>query len=171
MIDNPYQTPQSDIFSGNTYAKNDGGVSAGVINELYKTKGWVRFLSVLGFIGSGFYFLAIILYFIGAGVMASKMADELGPIGVAGGLFVGIFYIIIGIIFTYPTVRMWKYASRINFLIYSERVEDLEDALAQQRSIWRFNGILALIGLILFAGGLIAGMVIPAIAAVRGMGM
>ena len=56
---NPYSSPQSNLFGG-TDATSGDGVTQGVLLQLQKTKPWVRFMSVMMFVGAAFLVLAAV---------------------------------------------------------------------------------------------------------------
>jgi len=117
---------------------------------LARTKGWVRFIGVLSFIGAAFVALGMLAMV----AFASKAGAVMLPIVVLYGAMVA-FYI-------YAGLKLNGYASAITRLIYSGRVADLEDALDQQRAFWKFAGIMMLLFIILMflamAGGAFTAM-------------
>jgi hypothetical protein len=130
------------------------GVSEATILALRQTRPWVMFLSILAFIGSAFMLLAG-LFMIGAGLVASSS----GGVEKGAPAFLGAIYLPLAILYIYPGIKMWMYGSAIGRLLNSGAVSDLEAALGQQKSFWKFSGIAAivLIGLyILIFVGVIA---------------
>ena len=77
--------------------------------------------------------------------------------GIAGsrsagvGLSVGLVYLVFAILYIYPSVRLWQYASSISRLEASRDSFSLETALDQQRSFWKFVGIVVTITIIVYA--------------------
>jgi hypothetical protein len=86
----------------------------------------------------------------------------MGLIGAAGSKFpawIGLVYLPFGAIYLYPAVKLWTYSSAIGRLLVSRGTGDLEAALDQQRSFWKFCGIaflviVALYGLV-FVGAMV----------------
>lgn len=70
----------------------------------------------------------------------------------SGGFFVvsGIFQLLFGALYLFPSIKLWKYGSSIRQLQLTQSVEDLEAAVAQQRGFWKFTGIMAIIAMIMF---------------------
>lgn len=125
------------LFSGS------GLVSDAAIQKLAGTKPWVRLVSVLSFIGSGFTMLmAAAMFMIGTlgSFAAAGRSGAALPVGF--GLGLSIIYTIVAIVQLYPGVKLWKYASAIARLMQSHSDEDLVQALDQQRGFWRFIGII-----------------------------
>ena len=122
-------------------------MSPRVVSELTGTKPWVRFLAVLAFLGAGFTILA------GLGVSAAMM-KQMGP----GALFIGVLYVLMGLIYIVPAIKLWKYGSAITQFQYSGSNDHLESALSAQRGFWKITGIMVIVGfvlVILFAVGMV----------------
>ena len=137
---NPFQSPMA------AESSSDYGDSApdldGAAHMLRQTKPWVRFISVLMFIGS-----AIIVIF-GLFVMAA------GAPGMPGrfGTIAGVFYIVMALLYIMPAVFLWAYADRIGFFLRQRSPGTLTSALESQKSFWKFVGVVASIFLCLYAG-------------------
>ena len=123
-----------------------GDVSQVVVEILRKTKPWVRFLSVLGFIGLA---LALVGAAVGL-VMTASAGGGLGP------MVIQVAALIVVILFEFPALFfLSRYASRIKNLVSSGHPQDLEDALSAQKSFWKYVGILTLVMIILYILGLV----------------
>jgi hypothetical protein len=140
MSIDPYSSPvshaQPPSFS------TSSAISQGVLAQLAGTKPWVRFMSVLMFIGAGFMLLgALIMLVMGGTIAASaKTGGSALPAGMMTGI--SILYALFAGIYIYPALKLWKYASNIGALLISSSMSDLEAALSQQRSFWKFLGIM-----------------------------
>jgi len=126
-----------------------------LIAPLMATKSWVRFISILGFIGCAF-------IVIGAVVMM-KLTGNIGhgQFGQAASGFtsvISIFYLIAGILYFVPSYYLFKYASAIAAATLSRTVDDISIALNYQKSFWKFAGILILVTFVL---GLLGGILVP----------
>ena len=136
MDANPYESPSSDPLGTNTAA--GGGVTPRVVSELAGTKPWVRLMAVLGFLGAGFMILA------GLG-RSVAMRAQIGP----GAIAIGVLYALMGLIYLFPAIKLWKFGSSILQLQHSNSTEHLEEALAQQRGFWKLTGIMIIVGFVL----------------------
>ncbi len=117
-----------------------GDVSVEVVELLRKTKPWVRLLAVLGFLGLG---LALV------GALAGLVLGASAGMG-AGTALVQLVAILVEILLFFPALLFLnRYASRIGNLVASGHPQDLEDALAAQKSYWKYVGILVLVFLLL----------------------
>lgn len=121
-----------------------GEVSGEVVGILRSTKPWVRFLSVLGFLGLALLVLGCLaIMVLPVGPMGSM---PLGPR--VGAAFV---YLLVGLIQFPAVLFLHRYAGRIASLATSGAPIDLEDALRAQKSFWKYVGILTLVMMILYA--------------------
>ena len=156
METNPYAA--SPVAAGAPHSQNPGGlVAEAVISQLAGTKPWVRFFSVLTFIGAGLMLLGGVFMLI-AGVAGAAMGSSGGPgspssMGFAsGGMMVGmaVIYLLLALLYIYPGIKLWKYASRIASLMYTRAEIDLETALNEQRAFWKFAGISVIVMIALY---------------------
>ena len=166
MSIDPYSSPVSHVQTA-SYASN-AAISQGVIEQLAGTKPWVRFMSVMSFIGAGLMLLAGL----GMGVAGSVGAMN-GKNGMGGGFFVGVAvaYALFAFIYIYPALKLWKYASYIGQLLISGSMLDLEAALGQQRSFWKFLGIMVIAIFVLYILIIIAAVAFGGFAAMQAQGM
>ena len=153
-MDNPYQAS-----SHSAYPTSSGSVTPATLQALAGTKPWVRLCSIMGFIGAGFMILAGLLMMT-TGAMAGMSSQQTA--GLAGlPVVMGITYIVLSIIYLFPSLKLWKYGSAIIRLMSSNSITDLEAALDQQRGFWKFVGILMIVMitfmLLAMVGGIIAG--------------
>jgi hypothetical protein len=153
MESNPYTTPvasgeRTDLFAGS------GLVSGAAIQKLAATKPWVRLISVISFIGSGFMLLGAGSLALVGTVGSFAAARSSGSVLPAGfGIGMAVAYAVFAIIYLYPGVKLWKYASSIARLMQTQSEADLVAALDQQRGFWKFIGVMVtiIIGLYILA--------------------
>jgi hypothetical protein len=137
MSFNPYEPPAS-AYDGNHTNPNAGAVlSDAIVGSLRKTRPWVLFLAIMGFVGAGIMALVAVL-----------VITEIP----AGSLLYAVFAAVVGI----PAFGMYRYAKAINKLLHGGGLPELEGALAAQASFWQIAGILTLIYLALIVVGSIA---------------
>jgi len=144
---NPYTPPAAAYGAPYAASPSHGAAPTEAVTELAieslrQTRPWVLFLSVLAFLGSGFMLLAGIGMTI-VGLVASK--------GQGFQSLIGLAYIPFGLVYVYPAVKMWAYGSAISRLSMSRSTSDLEAALVQQKHIWKFLGIAAIVMIIVYA--------------------
>ncbi len=143
----PYQTPHS--LTQPQPQGND--VSILVISHLVRTRKWVRLCSVLGFIGSGLMLLAGLTITISGSAIGGSAAMK--GMGYGTGLFLvmGLVYLVFALLYIYPSLRLWQYASSISQLEATSSSFHLETALDKQRSFWKFVGLMISIIIGLYA--------------------
>ena len=134
---NPYAA--SAPVANPTYSQS-GFVSEAVVAPLRRTAGWVRFISVLFWIGGIFTVFGAAVALLGSG--QSLAAGQSGLAGVNGiGLVV---YAGLGLAYLYPALKLWQYGSRCSSLSINPTESLLVDALEKQQSFWRFVGFIIL---------------------------
>lgn len=117
-----------------------------VMKELTGTKPWVRFLSVLMWIGCSVFLLFIVANLV-FGLVGGSALIKSGAAGAGVAFMIGttVGYGLLALLIVYPTLKLSKYASKIGRLAESRSFTDLAAALAEQRRFWKFYGILTLI--------------------------
>lgn len=126
---------------------------------LLETARWAKFLSILGFIFLGFYLLGGM-----ALAFSITITDEVGAwskgIGATGIL---LLYALGGFITVYPIYALYRYTILIKRAINSNDGITLNMALRYHRNYYRYNGIIAvvIIGLyaLIFIIAIIIGMI------------
>jgi hypothetical protein len=155
---NPYRSPSEGSEAFVVGDESGQAITHKVLSMLRQTQPWVRFLSVLGFICSA---VMVLVGSIGFVAMASAGARMEPP-----GLIVLLAYIPAGILYFFPSLFLFRYASRINALWTTRSVRQLEDALEAQKSFWKFVGILMLVVIVLYLLGIVLAIML-AVARVR----
>jgi hypothetical protein len=153
-MENPYAPSAADPS-----LQSQGTVTPAMVQSLRATKPWIRFCSILGFIITGFVFLAALMMGAGGGMMASSMPDSGTGIPM-GGLYaaLAVAYVLMGFLYLFPSLKLWKYGNRIVDLMSSHSVQDLEAALDAQRSFWKLVGIMVAVFIALYI--LVIGVVV-----------
>lgn len=118
-------------------------VTTQAIDILKHTWVWVRFMSVMCFIGTGLMMVAGLFLVLGAAIN-SRRVDP-------GMIAVGIIYIPFGLLYIIPGVYLHRYASGITRLTQTSEPVALEGALDAQRSFWKFVGIMTITVMVLYA--------------------
>jgi hypothetical protein len=122
--------------------------SAGMVSELSvemlrQTRPWVMLMGVLCFIGSAFMLLG------GLGMMAMGAIASAGAKS-AAPMALGLIYIPLAGLYIYPGLKLTKYAGAIGRLLQSRASADLDAALEQQKSFWKFAGITTVVMIVLY---------------------
>lgn len=137
MSNNPFKTPTQT-------PKKQSGSTDQLVEVLTKTRPWVRFLSVLAFIGGIAAILVALLVLIVGMLSASTGGLAAGPQGAGGGIAVaivsGVLYLLLAFIYLVPASHLWKYAEGINKFSEKRSTANLLTAMEAQQKFWRFAG-------------------------------
>lgn len=137
-MENPYSASIADPS-----VHSQGQVTPAMIQALQGTKPWVRFCSILGFIFTGLIMMgAVSMIFFGSLMSGSMSETEVGMPFAGFSILMSAVYILLGLLYLFPSIKLWKFGSRIVDLIGSQSTQDLEAALDAQRSFWKLVGIL-----------------------------
>ncbi|WP_397383497.1 DUF5362 family protein [Prosthecobacter sp.] len=167
-LSNPYSSPVANLFGSATNSAAEA-VSPSTIAQLAGTKPWVRFMSVIFWLGglflvllSGFYALLAASGtfnndFKSNPAIAGNPVFTNNPAFLAGiligtSIYLGVF----AFLTIYPALKLWKYANSIGRLMASRSIADLDAALTEQRRYWKFHGIMTLIAICMVLIGVIA---------------
>ncbi|MDR1637103.1 MAG: hypothetical protein LBR93_07175 [Treponema sp.] len=138
---NPWRSPGTEVS-----ATQDGsgvGVLTGImVRYLREASPWLRFIGILGFIGSGLIALGGLVFTFLA-VLISDLAGEFG--GILGASFMGVLNIVLGLLSFFPAKFCYGFGSKIRHYTLSNSEKDLEEAFKNNRSLWKFLGILAIV--------------------------
>ena len=130
--------------------------NAGVIQILRRTQPWFLLLSIVGFINAGF------VVFLAFASLTGFEAERVGNLSPAAVLFA---YPVLFLLWLLPSIHLHKYARRIRRFVAQGHQAQLESALEAQRIFWTFAGIVALFVVGLTVLGIVAAIVIGAMAA------
>ena len=141
-------------MDGQQVVSSDVRVTDKMINSMRPTKMWTKFLSIMGFIASGFVILFGIFVFLAGDLLPQAQGAKIPPLA-------GLFYIFFSIFYIIPSVYLFKYSSALGHFLCDKMESELESALSYQKSFWKFTGIVCLIGIIFAVVGIVAAIVIP----------
>jgi len=153
-----------------------GAVGSAVVDQLARTKGWTRFFSVLCWIGAGFLVLGglamMLLGLLAGGAAGSGDDNVLGGVfsGLVGGLLLGGFYFVMAFFYIYPALKLWKFSSRVNDLMEVPSEANLVVALNEQRSFWKYVGVLLIVLFMIYIVAAVAMIAVVGIAGLAAFG-
>jgi hypothetical protein len=130
------------------------------VDLLRRTRPWVLFLAILAFVGCGLIVVMGVIT-VAAGFLASSGADAFPK-------FLGLLYLPFAVLYVYPAIKLWKYGSAIGRLVASPTPAELEAALAEQKSFWKYTGVVAAVVLALYAVGIAVAIMVGIVAAMKG---
>lgn len=143
-----------------------------MLDALRRTKPWVTFLSILGFIFTGLLALLALMMFATGGMWTAMSHQPGAPafFGPAFGIGMGVLYLVLGVfMYLLPCLILFRYSTAIGRIASGDAQEAMEEALSKQQSFWKYLGILAIVLLVLYVlfiiGGITAAVVMGAHAA------
>jgi hypothetical protein len=132
-----------------SYSYSQEAVSAAVIDQLGRTRGWVLFFSVMLWIGAVFLILGglamVVLGLVAgaSGAMNEELAKQFGAVG--GMAVIGAIYFALAVFYVYPALKLGKYAARIRDLAAVPSEQNLVAALNEQRAFWKYVGVFTIV--------------------------
>ena len=169
-MSNPYASPAPTAHYGSPdpgmpYRTDDRAeVSGAAVEMLRQTKPLVTLLSIMAFIGSGLMLLGG-----GAMLLMGAIAGGRSTAAAMPSAALGAIYIPLAVLYVYPALKLWGFSSAIGRLVGTRSSMDLEMALSQQKSFWKFAGITTIVMIVLYAL-VIVGVIIVGVAATTGAG-
>lgn len=110
-------------------------VSAAALESLNQTRPWVKFLAILGFIVIGLMVL---------GGIAMLGGSSLVPGGAGMGVVFALVYFLLALLYFMPCLFLYRYGKAIA-AIPGQGQAALDAALKNQKSFWKFMGIVTLV--------------------------
>jgi hypothetical protein len=155
---NPYQSPAAEPSLATGAAPS--GLTLTTLGYLKEASPWLRFVGILGFIGAGLIALfGVIIMF----VMPYIPKADLGSMatlfsGLVGG--VGLVYIAMGALYFFPALFTYRFGVKLRDYGQGGADADLELAFRNNKSYWKFQGILLIVLLSLIALFLLVAIVV-----------
>ena len=156
-IENPYQSPQTSIIPERSHT--DHSLTETMLQYLYEASPWLRFIGILGYIGA-------CLCFVSGVIMAISMSVFSGLFGELGEFpfwILGIIYIPMGLLLFFPARFTHEFGEKIRQFKFNNSSNELEEAFKNNKSLWKFYGILCIIYLafipVVFIGAIVVGVV------------
>jgi hypothetical protein len=165
---NRYQSPQS---PANPAADNDGRLTETMLRYLGGASPWLRFAGIIGFIYCGFLVLGGLVSFLFSVAMEDfwsgipEIAEYADVLRVVFGVFMGFYFIIFAVLGFFPSLFLYNFGARIRSYLQSGMDQDLETAFKNNKSFWKFVGVLIIIGLAFIPVMIIIGIIVGIAAA------
>jgi hypothetical protein len=150
-INNPFQSPEANTKIV-TPLVSQGAITDTMLKYLKDASPWLRFMGVVGFIGSGFVVLSglimVILMPFTAGMFdefSEYFSDFIGSYSVT--IVYATYLTGAGVLMFFPALFSYRFGAKIRNYLLTNSESDLELALKNNKFLWKFNGILMIIGL------------------------
>jgi len=129
-------------------------ISETAIKYLTETRKWSYFLSIMGFITAGILVVVGLIMGFALSLIPSDQLNAMGLVGSSLGFLMGLIYILIAILYLFPTLYLYKFSQKMKVAISVTNNDELEEAFKNQKSFYKFIGIATIISIgsyILFA--------------------
>ncbi|MDR1238702.1 MAG: hypothetical protein LBK27_01180 [Treponema sp.] len=147
---NPYQSPQTPVSPA---AGNPDRLTQTMLRYLKEASPWLRFMGIVGFVICGSLTLGGLVSLISAPVMSSfwddveTLSEYTDVLGTAFGAAMGLYFIGIAALYFFPSLFQYRFGSRIRSYLQSGAEQELETAFKNNKSLWKFNGIVLIVSL------------------------
>ncbi|MDR1727268.1 MAG: DUF5362 family protein [Acidobacteriota bacterium] len=141
--------PRQERFETRFETRPAAALTEEALGHLLKTRPWVRLFGVLAFIGTGCMVLGGLAMF-GIGLLALAAPDAFSMQGTPGVsaaplVMMGLLYFAFGFLYIPIGLFLNRYAGGITDLEHDRTAASLENALKNQKSFWRYLGILTIV--------------------------
>jgi hypothetical protein len=128
------------------------------------TARWAKFMAIVGFIMCGL--IVLIAIFAGSifATVFSRFGSESGAsgmsgLGSAGAVAISIVYILIALLYFFPCLYLYNFASKMQTALRSNDQEQLNQSFKNLKACYRFVGVLMIIYLGFIALAIIFGII------------
>ncbi len=126
--------------------------SDNAIKYLKTGAGWAKFIAIVGFVFTGLIVLGGLI----SGVFFAFMGNQMGMSGFPFPPFIfGFIYLIIAIIYFFPTFYLFKFATKAQDAIRMLDSNNIEASLLNLKSFFKFSGIMIIVVFALYFIGII----------------
>jgi hypothetical protein len=162
---NPYQSPETAVVPEKPLAIQ-GTLTETMLVYLKGATPWLRFVSILGFANSGIVVLMGFSMMPFVSIINRAWAEIPGFEsfdGVFGAIFSGFMVVMLvgaGLLLLLPSLYIFRFGEKIRSYLRTGADRELELAFQNNKSLWKFMGIICIIQLafipLLITGGIIA---------------
>ena len=164
-MENPYASPRAESVPENQLMEK-AALTDTMLGYLREASPWMRFIGIVGFVGCGFMAIFGIAAIAGMGALVS-MAESIPELGAFGNIFttafsvsMGFNFLIVAVLLFFPALFTWNFGAKLKSWFQGGKEQELELALKNNKSLWKFYGVLTIINLsfipILIVIGIIA---------------
>lgn len=135
-----------------------------IARTLNRTRPWMKFIAVMGFIFSGFALLGGLFMLAGFSLVPEQ--SQIYPVPHVVFVLMGFFYLLVAGLYFIPSLTLFRYAASLDRIERDGTWEKLARALEHQRKFWKYVGVclivaiclwlLSMIGTIVFSMALMA---------------
>jgi hypothetical protein len=134
-------------------------ITEDVRSFIYETSKWTKFLSIVGFVFTGF----MVLVSLSVGAILSSMNSLVGaqnnPYAAMGTGFLTVFLLITAAIYFYPSFILFKFSTAAKQAVLYGDQENLSLAMGKMKSFFKFWGILLIVLLAFYALAILSAII------------
>jgi len=162
---NPYQSPETVAAPVNPLV-TQGTLTETMLIYLKGASPWLRFIGILGFIGAGLTALSGFSLFAVIPVI-NRLWGEIPGIdvslrGALSSIFSGsmaVFCVGAGVVMFFPSLFVYRFGEKIRSYLRTGTEKDLELAFKNNKSLWKFLGIISIIELVFIPMAIVGSIV------------
>jgi len=171
---NPYQSPET-VAAPLKPLVDQGTLTETMLTYLKNASPWLRFLGILGFIGTGFTVLWGISFLALGSIMGQvwssipgidTFSEISGDLGAFSGVLIGLIIIGAAALIFFPSYFIYSFGTKIRSYLREGRERDLEIAFRNNKSFWKFVGILYIIYLAIIPVAIVIAVIAAAASAI-----
>jgi len=165
---NPFESPET-IAVPEKPLISQGNLTENMLVYLKGASPWLRFIGILGFIGSAvtaLWGIIVMLFVPSINQFWYQIPGTEGFNASFGAMFggtVGILCIIGGVVFFIPSLFIYRFGERTSSYLRSGVDRDLELALKNNKALWKYLGILCIIEIAFIPLMIIGGIIIAVV--------
>lgn len=127
-------------------------------SHIYEIAKWTSFLAIVGFVFAGI--ATIGAFTVGSAMQTNpELSKAMGQMGNAGGSAFTIIALIWAFVIFYPSLLMFKYATKAKLgVLYGEQA-NLNEAFAKLKSLFKFWGVAAIVFVSFYLLAIVASVV------------
>jgi len=171
--ENPYRSPEATVVWEKPLAAQ-GALTETMLIYLKGASPWLRFIGILGFISAGITALSGLGSFALVPLLGQAW-DEIPGTEAFRGVFSSIFggtmavFCIGGaaIVF-FPSLFIYRFGEKIRSYLRTGKEQDLEQAFRNNKSLWKFAGIVCIVSLAFIPLMIVGGIIVAVAMAIGG---
>lgn len=129
------------------------------LEYIRETAKWAKFLAIVGFVFIG---LMVVFSFLFGTVFSTMLSQSAATPGMPGAgmssLFIIVFYLIIAVIYFFPVLYLFRYATKTQAALASGNNEQMMEGFGNLKSMFKFMGIFTIIILGFYALAIVIGI-------------
>ncbi len=130
------------------YSEGEFQVTNRAKNFLATAASWGKFLAIMGFIGTGIMVIAAFGLMLMGSTIPSLASNP--AFGGLGGIGVGLLYLVLAVVYVFPSLFLFKFSSKIKSSIRNSDSLEMEDGFKNLKSLFMFMGIMTIIIMVIY---------------------